>query len=109
MKIKQQSNGGAGRAVGDGTRAIADGSTAHSWSIDCWPADVFPGDPGKAKWLVRERRRELVEANCLARIGRQIIVFGGPYRKWLESRAGRERVIGFEIAPNRDRRSGAAA
>ena len=92
MKIKTQSSGGG-----------------HSWGVDSRPADTFPGDPKRGRYLVREFRHELVEAGALARIGRQLVVFGGPYRRWLERRGARERVLGFEISANRDRHSDVAA
>lgn len=75
----------------------------HSWSLDRWPESIFPGDTQRAKYLLRAHRRALVEAGCVARIGRTLVVFGAPYRKWLERRAARELVPGFEIAANRSR------
>jgi hypothetical protein len=71
----------------------------HSWGIADWPAEIFPNSPERARYFVRENRRSLLEANALARVGRQLVVLGEPFDKWLR-RQGR-RVPGYTIAPNR--------
>jgi hypothetical protein len=70
----------------------------HSWSIECWPQGVYPCAPGKGRYLVRCNRTSLLAAGALTRIGRDLVVLGGPFSRWLESQAGR--VEGFQIAPN---------
>jgi hypothetical protein len=71
----------------------------HSWDIESWPPHVFPHKPGKGRYLVRANRSALTAAGALTRVGRDLVVLGAPYTKWLESQAGR--VDSFEIAPNR--------
>jgi hypothetical protein len=71
----------------------------HSWAIENWPAHVYPHSPGKGRYLIRSNRTKLVEAGALTRVGRDLVVMGAPYSKWLESLAGR--VDDFHIAPNR--------
>ncbi len=71
----------------------------HSWAIEAWPQFVYPHSPGKGRYLVRCNRTALVAAGALTRIGRDLVVLGAPFSKWLESQSGR--VDGFEIAANR--------
>lgn len=71
----------------------------HSWPIGNWPPHVFPGDPNKARHLVRCNRTALLAAGALTRIGRVLVVIGAPYTRWLEEQA--PRVDNFSIAPNR--------
>jgi len=71
----------------------------HSWAIESWPAFVYPHSPGKGRYLVRCNRTALVQAGALSRVGRDLVVLGAPFSRWLESQSNR--VAGFEIAPNR--------
>ena len=79
----------------------------HSWAIESWPAHVYPHAPGKGRYIVRCNRDALVAAGALTRIGRDLVVLGAPFSKWLESQSGR--VDGFTIAPNRMTNQQAAA
>jgi len=74
-------------------------SLPHSWSIEDWPRDVFPGSPTKGRYLVRMYRSAMLEAGALARVGRSLVVIGARYGRWLEKSAAH--VADFEIAPNR--------
>lgn len=76
-------------------------SIPHSWSVSSWPATVFPGDPSRARYLLRHHRRELMEVGALARVGRTLVVFLRPYEKFLQRQT--VRVPGFIPAPNRRR------
>lgn len=91
------------------TNAAAPPAVPHSWPANQWtdkaPA-VYPGDTDKGKYLIRTHKTELVEAGALARIGRELIVFGGPYVKWLARKSAR--VHGYDIAPNRSSEQTAA-
>jgi hypothetical protein len=81
----------------------------HSFPLSEWTeraSVLYPGSTAKAKYLVRTHKTELVEAGALARIGRDLIVFGQPYAKWLARKASR--VHGFEIAANRARNEATA-
>lgn len=73
----------------------------HSWPITLWPPEVYPNDPSKGRYIVRAHRKELVAAGALTRIGRDLVVFGAGYSKWLAKQSGR--VAGFEVAANRAR------
>lgn len=71
----------------------------HSWSIKAWPDHVYPGDVDRARYMIRSNRDALVAAKALTRIGRDIVVLGSGYQRWL--RSGIKRVNGYNIAPNR--------
>ena len=72
----------------------------HSWSVDAWPQNVYPNDPGKARYLIRANRDALLAAGALSRVGRALVVIGGAYTKWLDQQ--RNRVVGFECSANRN-------
>jgi hypothetical protein len=82
-------------------RAQAAAQAPHSWDLEHWPADVYPHTPGKGKYLVKSQREKLLEAGAITRVGRDLVVLGAPFTKFLESQASR--VDGFQIAPNRER------
>ncbi len=71
----------------------------HSWAIRDWPSEIFPSSSDSARWLIRCRKPDLVAAGALVRIGRQLVVIGSRYARWLERQASE--VPDFEIAPNR--------
>jgi hypothetical protein len=73
----------------------------HSWSIRAWPAGVYPNDPKRGLYLVREHKSDLLASGALSRIGRELVVIGHRYSRWLERNASR--VPEYEIAPNRPR------
>jgi hypothetical protein len=69
-----------------------------TWRIAQWPADVYPCTPTQGKRLCLAHRDELIKALALARIGRELVVIGSSYMRWLASKA--DRVAGYEIGPN---------
>jgi hypothetical protein len=71
----------------------------HSWNIDGWPVGVYPNSVTKARYLIRVHRDEMILAGALSRVGRDLIVLGEQYGKWLQKKAAR--VPGYSIAPNR--------
>lgn len=71
----------------------------HSWDLEHWPSAVWPHSEGRARYVLRAHRDELIEAGALSRVGRELIVLGSRYTRWLEKRAAH--VPGYEIAPNR--------
>jgi hypothetical protein len=71
----------------------------HSWGIPDWPATVYPHTPAKARYLIRANRDALVNHGALTRIGRDFVVMGTAYTRWLESQSNR--VAGYRIAANR--------
>ena len=71
----------------------------HSWDIEHWPASVYPHTPNRGRYVVRMHRNDLMLAGALTRIGREIVVIGHAYTKWLAKKSAN--VTDFEIAPNR--------
>ena len=72
---------------------------AASWSIENWPPELFPNTPERGRYIVRAHRASLLAAGALARVGRELIIFGPKYQRWLEMHA--TNVPGYEMAPNR--------
>lgn len=73
----------------------------HSWDLEGWPSTVFPGTTSRARYIVRTHKDELIREGALARVGRELVVFGARYTRWLEKRASE--VPGYVAAPNRER------
>lgn len=71
----------------------------HSWDIEHWPDHVYPGSPSRGRYVIRAHKDDLIREGALARVGRELIVFGGRYVRWLEKRAAS--VPGYMPAPNR--------
>lgn len=80
--------------------------TPHSWSVNAWPASVYPNLPNRGRYLVNAHKTDLMAAGALVRVGRELVVMGTRYARWLERQA--VNVPDFEIAPNRERDSAAA-
>lgn len=79
----------------------------HSWAVDQWPPDIFPGGAGKGRYVCRIHRKELLDAGALVRVGRQLVIVGGNYHGWLARKA--TRVPDFKLAVNDATRHGAGA
>lgn len=77
----------------------------HSWPLSNWPPNVYPNDPRKALYMVRAHRPDLLQSGALVRIGRELVVIGEPFAKWLAKKAAF--VPGYSIAANRDAQSAA--
>jgi hypothetical protein len=71
----------------------------HSWPLSNWPPNVYPNDRRKALYLVRMQRAELLQAGAIVRVGRELVLIGEPYVRWLAKRA--TYVPGFTAACNR--------
>jgi hypothetical protein len=71
----------------------------HDWTFGTWPGHVYPYNGSKARHLVRVNQSALLAAGALTRIGREIVVLGAGYLKWMASNA--PRVIEFDVAANR--------
>jgi hypothetical protein len=78
----------------------------HSWTIDSWPASVYPSTPSRARYIVRTNKNELIAARALSRVGRDLVVLGEGYGRWLAKRVGK--VGPFDIPPNAARRASKA-
>jgi hypothetical protein len=59
----------------------------HSWAIVSWPTSVYPNTAERARYFVRVHRRELFAAGALTRPGRELVVIGSRFVRWLESKA----------------------
>jgi hypothetical protein len=75
----------------------------HSWELKNWPANVWPHHGEKVRWLINSKRNELMKAGALVRPGRNLVVLGPQFLGWLQRQSNR--VDGFAIAPNRDRKT----
>jgi hypothetical protein len=91
------------------TKSVAD--TLNCWNIPNWPEEVYPHDPDSARHLVQSNRDKLVEAGALIRYGRELVVIGVPYVRWLATHT--KGVADIEMACNapriKARRSNGAA
>ena len=50
----------------------------HSWAVAHWPDSVYPNNASRGRHLVRSNQTALVAAGALVRIGRELVVLGGP-------------------------------
>jgi hypothetical protein len=62
-------------------------STPHSWGVTSWPEAIWPHTPERARWLIRAHRNSLLNAGCLSRVGRELVVIGSRYERWLMRQA----------------------
>jgi|HubBroStandDraft_6_1064221.scaffolds.fasta_scaffold811235_2 hypothetical protein len=74
-------------------------SLPHDWTYETWPPDVYPYDKVRAQRMVKFNRDKLLAAHALTRIGREIVILGAGYARWLASNA--RRVTEYEVAANR--------
>lgn len=74
----------------------------HSWDIEHWPEGVYPHGESRARYMLRAYRDELMTAGALARVGRELVVIGDRYTRWLHARACH--VPGFECPANQPRK-----
>lgn len=89
-------------------RVVSTASPApHSWDLEHWPPAVYPHSEGRARYLLRSRRDELMAAGALVRVGRELVVLGDRYTRWLQTRAAE--VPGYESNANRARAEATAA
>lgn len=70
----------------------------HSWDLEHWPPGVYPHAEGRARYLLRCHRDELMAAGALVRVGRELVVIGDRYSRWLQTRAAD--VPGFQSNAN---------
>ena len=71
----------------------------HSWDLENWPGHVYPGSESRARYLIRAYRTELLNIGALSRVGREIVILGSAYSRWLQS--GAKNVPGYECNANR--------
>lgn len=71
----------------------------HSWDLKHWPEHVYPHTRGRARYLVRMHKLELIAAGALARVGREFVFPGAQYTRWLQREA--TRALHMDVEPNR--------
>lgn len=71
----------------------------HDWTIDTWPAGLFPYNGASARHLIYVNQPQLLAAGALVRIGHKIVILAAGYLKWLASNASR--VPEYDLACNR--------
>jgi hypothetical protein len=74
----------------------------HSWGFESWPSEVFPKTPQRARHVVRKHRDALMAHGALRKIGREWVIIGDAYCRWIEANAR-------TAAPAESRREGVAA
>jgi hypothetical protein len=90
------------------SRAVKADVAPHSWLVSKWTEcapHVAPNTTASAKHMVRCHQDELVAAGALTRLGRDLVILGGPYSAWLAKR--KDRVAGYELKMNAKRANGA--
>jgi hypothetical protein len=60
----------------------------HSWRIADWPTNVYPNSPGSGRYVVRTNRDELLALGALTRVGRDLIVIGESFARFLARKIG---------------------
>lgn len=76
-------------------------SIPHSWSLKDWQPEIYPNSSGKARYLIRANRDELTAAGALVRVGRELVIIGVPYVRWMQKKGAA--VHGYECPANKDR------
>ena len=83
-------------------RTISTASEApHSWDLEHWPPHVYPHGESRARYLIRAYRDELMAAGALVRVGRELVVIGDRFTRWLQMQAAN--VPGYESNANAER------
>jgi hypothetical protein len=71
----------------------------HSWGFGNWPAHVWPGDVVRGKRFCRTYQPALMKAKALVRLGRELVVMGGPFTAYMAKQAAA--VENFSVPCNR--------
>jgi hypothetical protein len=70
----------------------------HSWPINDWPQTVYPNKSSSGRYVVRAYRDELQACGALTRVGRELVVLGEGYARFLARQSSK--VSDYPIAPN---------
>jgi hypothetical protein len=76
---------------------------SRSWPVSQWSekaSEIYPNTTAAAKYLVRAQRSSLLEHGAMVRVGRDLVIMGDRYERWLERQAAN--VPDYPIAPNRN-------
>jgi len=76
-------------------------SIPHSWPINGWPTEIYPNTPGRGRYLVRAHQDELVREGALVRVGRELVIIGERYNRWMQKKVSA--VPGFQCPANKGR------
>lgn len=79
----------------------ANSKVPHSWTIAKWPEHIYPHTPKKARYVLRSQRDSLLREKALVRIGRELVVIGDRYNRWMQKRV--IDVPGYECPANKGR------
>jgi hypothetical protein len=71
----------------------------HSWGFGSWPPHVWPNDGVKGKRFCRTYEKDLLKAKALVRMGRELVVMGGPFCAYMAKQTAA--VRNFEVPCNR--------
>lgn len=71
----------------------------QSMSIREWPATVYPFCSKRARYIIRQHRKSLIAAGALTRIGREVVVLGEQYARWLEQQKPKAADYAFHGTP----------
>lgn len=72
----------------------------HSWAISEWPESIYPNSGKRARYLIRANKDDLAREGALVRVGRELVVVGAKYERWLAKKASN--VPGYECPANRE-------
>jgi hypothetical protein len=70
----------------------------HSWPLNDWPSGVYPNRASSGRYLVRTHRDALIACGALTRIGRELVVLGEGYARFLARHA--DRAAEWPLAAN---------
>lgn len=73
----------------------------HSWNLKGWPPEVYPNTPAKARYLIRANSDSLTKAGALVRVGRELVIIGDRYARWMQKCASRVSTYECPAKPRR--------
>jgi hypothetical protein len=71
----------------------------QSWTFSTWPQHVYPNEGPRGRHVCRAHRNELIAEGALTRVGKELVILGAGYIRWLAKQA--PRVLDFEVPCNR--------
>ena len=80
-------------------RRVRAASIPHSWDFEHWPPSVYPHTASRARYILRTYRNEFEKQGILSRVGRELVIIGARYARWLELHTAD--VVGYEVPANR--------
>jgi hypothetical protein len=71
------------------TKRPTEARLPHSWGINSWPETVWPHEPKRARYVVRANLNALLQVGAISRVGRELVLIGDRYSRWLDKNASR--------------------